>query len=300
MGRSVRSGACSMAVIVIAVFVAVIPYAGRARAGDDQAGDALEDFSGSNLISPFFSIAPDLFSTGKVSGANVCITNSNRGSTANLAGGDKFILAFEPEFGFVTGLKSFVTVNSAVLIPTDFQASVVSNQVLFSYVGPTKPFPAGDSFCVEISLVPSASIGSGTVQFIGPQDATRYLCSLPAYTTLSMVDFATGPNGPTGPTGATGPTGPKGGPAGPTGPTGPRGATGPAGAQGPQGPAVHTSSVCSSGFSGGAADCSCSGKTISKVRAYVANGCTVSSDTGSCSASGFSKAHYGSCCVCSP
>ena len=82
---------------------------------------------------------------------------------------------------------------------------------------------------------------------------------------------------------------------------GPRGATRTrrrAGASGS--PAVHTSSVCSSGFSGGAADCSCSGKTISKVRAYVANGCTVSSDTGSCSASGFSKAHYGSCCVCSP
>jgi hypothetical protein len=100
---------------------------------------------------------------------------------------------------------------------------------------------------------------------------------------------ATGPPGPTGPQGPSGPQAPPG-PQGPQGPPGSPGGPGPQGPQGPPGPAVRTFAVCS--LSG----CGCGGgTTVSAARPS----CTVTSDTGSCSASGADN-FRDACCVCRP
>jgi hypothetical protein len=93
------------------------------------------------------------------------------------------------------------------------------------------------------------------------------------------------------------------------GPAGPPGDAGPPGVAGPPGPAVHTSAVCLShsvpNSQGGTnpVECSCSAHTVSKIAPVGSGGCTVTSDTGSCSGVGNSinlARDEGSCCVCSP
>ena len=75
--------------------------------------------------------------------------------------------------------------------------------------------------------------------------------------------------------------------------TGPQGPQGPAG---PPGPATHTSAVC---VGPGGSQCSCSNKTIS----FALSDCTVTSDTGTCTATSSGtpgNIFHGSCCVCAP
>jgi hypothetical protein len=128
----------------------------------------------------------------------------------------------------------------------------------------------------EIEVFGGIRFGDGTVQttaqLAGPAGPTG-----PA-----------GPQGPQGPTGAQGPQGPGG-----TGPAGPQGQQGPPGPTGPVGPAKHTSAVCVEGTSGSRTYCTCgSGTQVG----FAGSPCTVTSDTGSCSA----VSNYGSCCVCAP
>jgi hypothetical protein len=71
---------------------------------------------------------------------------------------------------------------------------------------------------------------------------------------------------------------------------------------GPQGPTVSTSAVCVTASSTHNGDCNCSGgRMVSKVTTTGNYGqCTVTSDTGSCTAYGYLTFYYGSCCVCAP
>jgi hypothetical protein len=62
-------------------------------------------------------------------------------------------------------------------------------------------------------------------------------------------------------------------------------------------PAVHTSAVCSNASISANGDCSCTGTYVSHVRTNTS--CTVTSDTGTCTATG-SPAHYAECCICKP
>lgn len=116
-----------------------------------------------------------------------------------------------------------------------------------------------------------------------------------------------GPMGPAGPAGTAGVTGPQG----PEGPAGPAGVQGPAGPQGAPGPSLHTSAVClqTAGtypISGGV--CNCGVRVLSQQITNDGN-CSVTSETGSCSANGsrvtcspgvgcFGFDRVGSCCVC--
>jgi len=78
---------------------------------------------------------------------------------------------------------------------------------------------------------------------------------------------------------------------------GPQGAQGLVGPPGPPGPPTHTSSVCVGG--GSPQQCSCSNRTVS----FVFSPCTVTSDTGTCSATSSGipgNVQHGSCCVCAP
>jgi len=113
---------------------------------------------------------------------------------------------------------------------------------------------------------------------------------------------ATGPQGPVGPAGATGPQGAVG-PAGPTGARGPTGPTGPTGPRGPTGPAVHTTAACADGAynTGSGTPCvSVCGAT--QIVAAQWGNCSVTADTGSCSAINVTgpPAMFGLCCVCRP
>jgi hypothetical protein len=127
--------------------------------------------------------------------------------------------------------------------------------------------------------------------------------SLVLESTNCDTSSGTCPAGPKGDTGPAGLAGPKGDP-GPAGQPGAKGDIGPAGSIGPAGLAVKTVAVCASA-SGGVSpvqgNCSCSVKTISSQQSV--GGCTVTSDTGSCTASGFTQnggVYPGACCVCAP
>ncbi len=149
------------------------------------------------------------------SGASLCITNGNSKSTTNLQKGDKFTLLFDSNCGTVASLVNTVLVNSATLLPQDFNASL-PQQGHDQLRGASKQFAPGESFCVEISLDAANTIGSGRIQFTGPSNTTRFNAVQPIYTTISMVDFPTGPPGPQGEPGEPGlqgPRGPKGTPA---------------------------------------------------------------------------------------
>jgi hypothetical protein len=74
------------------------------------------------------------------------------------------------------------------------------------------------------------------------------------------------------------------------GATGPQGPQGPPGPAGPRGPA-NSVAICAEGPVGGTASCSCHGRLISNQ----AGACSVTSDTGGCSA-----ATNGCCAVCAP
>ena len=75
------------------------------------------------------------------------------------------------------------------------------------------------------------------------------------------------------------------------GAAGAQGAQGQKGDQGPSGPAVHTVSVCANMTGLGNPTCPCTNRTVTRQ----AGACTVTSDTGSCSA-----AQNGCCAVCAP
>ncbi len=90
----------------------------------------------------------------------------------------------------------------------------------------------------------------------------------------------------------------------PTGLQGPAGPTGPQGPAGPAGPAVHTSALCVNNVP---TPSSCGGRCLHGTAAQTSgNPCTVTSDTGSCSATStvppgsIGPPVAGLCCVCVP
>ena len=230
------------------------------------------DDANNSQITPVVTVAPNLFAAGQVSNTFVCISNGNPSSTKSIRTGDLFKLTFDPSIGVVTSVASPVLVNSSNLNSADFIVFLgsTSNEIVMSYVGVSKRFMPGDSFCVKVTFTASAVIGSGKVNGEAPSsggDLGVYNKIDPKFTTISIVDFATGPPGvkgdkgdpgPQGPVGAQGPTGQQGpagpmgtpGPQGPTGPTGMQGPTGPMGTQGPQGPAGSAGATGSQGPAG--------------------------------------------------
>jgi hypothetical protein len=99
-----------------------------------------------------------------------------------------------------------------------------------------------------------------------------------------------GPEGPLGPVGPSGPQGPQG-------PFGPRGPQGPPGPQGSPGPAVRTSAVCGQN----PCNVACSGSVRASQMTGPTNGCTSTSETGTCSQAATPEgAPVNFCCVCSP
>lgn len=145
-----------------------------------------------------------------------------------------------------------------------------------------------------MNAVINAKNANLSVNVVGTGTCTIYPNSENAsYVTVFGTSAMIGPRGLAGPMGAIGPRGLTG-------------ATGPRGLQGPQGSPVHSVATCSSasvygglikkGISG---NCSCSGRTISKVTSIST--CSATSDTGRCSATGVtieSDTWEGACCVC--
>src|SRR5215475_13941609 len=223
--------------IVLFVIASCLLTAITARADDDEVN---------SKITPVVTVAPDLFPVGQLSDTFVCISNGNPSSTKLIHDGDVFKLTFDPSIGIVSAVAATVMVNSSNLQTADFSASLGSapNQIVISYVGESKRFMPGDSFCVQLGFTANNAIGSGKITGETPSsrgEQGRYNNVDPKYTTISIVDFATGPPGEKGDKGDKGDTGPQGqvgppGPAGQQGPTGTTGATGEQGPAGPQGP----------------------------------------------------------------
>lgn len=109
------------------------------------------------------------------------------------------------------------------------------------------------------------------------------------------------PDGTVQTTASAGIPGPPG-PPGPVGPIGPRGPEGPRGLQGPPGPPVSTSAVCQDGRTATSPP-SCSTICTRGFIASVLSPCSVTSDTGGCSAQSITTGlgtFQGRCCVCEP
>jgi hypothetical protein len=229
--------------IILFVLASCLFRAIPARADDDEVN---------SQITPVVTVAPNLFPVGQLSDTFVCVSNGNPSSTRFIQDGDVFKLTFDPSIGVVTTVAAQILVNSTNLQAADFSVSLGSapNQIVISYIGASKRFMPGDSFCVKVSFTANNAIGSGKITCESSSsggEQGRYNNVDPKYTTISIVDFATGPpglkgdkgdKGDTGPQGQVGPPGPTGpqGPAGAQGPSGPTGATGEQGPAGPQGP----------------------------------------------------------------
>lgn len=202
---------------------------------------ARADDGNNSQITPVVTVAPNLFAVGQVSNTFVCISNGNPSSTKSIQTGDVFHLTFDASLGVVTSVAAPALVNSSNLNAADFIVNLgpAPNQIALSYVGTSKRFMPGDSICVKVTFTASNLIGSGKVTGEAPPDEGVYNQIDPKFTTISIVDFATGPPGVKGDKGDKGDTGPQGppGPIGPQGPTGLPGPTGPIGPQGVQGPA---------------------------------------------------------------
>ncbi|HKQ80518.1 MAG TPA: tail fiber domain-containing protein [Blastocatellia bacterium] len=192
--------------IVLFVITSCLVTAVPARAFDDEA---------KSQIIPVVTVAPNLFLAGQPSDTFVCVSNGNPSSTKFIQAGDVFKLTFDPSIGAVATVVSAVMVNSSNLQAADFSASLGSepNQIVISYIGESKRFMPGDSFCVKVNFTANNAIGSGKIT--GDASASggepgRYNDVDPKYTTISIVDFATGPPGMKGDKGEKGDTGPQG------------------------------------------------------------------------------------------
>ncbi|MGA3117628.1 MAG: hypothetical protein ABSF90_24725 [Syntrophobacteraceae bacterium] len=117
-----------------------------------------------NLIDPEFSIT--LLEKDQSSGLRLCIVNKNPSSTSFLRTGDIFKIIFPPESGQIRLIPNSVAVNSSTLSPTDFQATVNSDQIHLTYIGYDKKFPSWDSCCFDVTLYSFNGSKSGYVQFI--------------------------------------------------------------------------------------------------------------------------------------
>lgn len=192
--------------IILFVLTSYLFPAIPARADEDEA---------KSQITPVITVSPNLFPVGQLSDAFVCVSNGNPSSTKFIQGGDVFKLTFDPSIGVVSTVAAAVMVNSSNLQAADFSASLGSapNQIVISYVGESKRFIPGDSFCVKLSFTANNAIGSGKITGEEPSSGGehgRYNNVDPKYTTISIVDFATGPPGMKGDKGDKGDTGPQG------------------------------------------------------------------------------------------
>ncbi len=194
------------------------------------------DEDSNTKITPVITVTPNLISGARTSSTFVCVTNGNPSSTKTMRQGDSFTLTFDSSIGTLASFEPVVMVNSAILGPADFlvTSGTTTNQIVINYMGTTKRFAPGDSFCVKVTVAASNMIGSGKVNCDVPSaqgEDGRYNDAILKYTTVSVVDFPTGPEGPQGSQGIPGNTGATGaqGPAGPQGPSGEAGPPGPAG-----------------------------------------------------------------------
>ena len=190
------------------------------------------DETGNQNITPIVTITPNLFKVGTTSSAFICITNGNANSGRTIQTGDSFALTVDASIGTLTSFDPAIMVNSATLTAADFLAASgnASNKIVINYVGPAKVFAPGDSFCMKITVAANSVIGSGKVNCeVQPAKGLdrRYNDLVLKYTTISVVDFATGPQGDKGDKGDQGDKGDKGD-------KGDQGAQGPSGISGHQ------------------------------------------------------------------
>jgi len=154
-----------------------------------------------------FSITPNLFSAGQQASAFLSISSTGVPLPAALQTGDKFYFGISPSIGTVTSFVTPVVVNSSTLMPGDFSVAFGSsdNQIVITYNSAGKTFGYGDSICVRVNFTASAQAGSGDITF--QSRFTHVVNGIGPFTSVTIVNFATGPAGPQG---AQGPQGPQG------------------------------------------------------------------------------------------
>src|SRR5258707_528726 len=175
-----------------------------------------------NRITLACDLAPNAIQVGQTAGVSLTCVNANAASTASIQPGDIFVFQFDLGDGRIARLGTQVFVNSASLASLDFALGFGSDSsaVTVTYSGPAKPFPPGDSFSLEATVVSPTTVRGGKVVYQAPAGAA-YNSPSPAFSTLSSTTF---PFGTPGPTGAQGPQGPLA----PLVPQGPQGDPGPA------------------------------------------------------------------------
>jgi hypothetical protein len=175
-----------------------------------------------------YTVAPSVFQIGQTPNVLLSLTNQNPNAIQQLQPGDVFTFTLAIPTGAFTAVSVSAVVNSSSFQQVNFYTSMGPNpnQVQITYLGPSVPFPVGDTIGVVTSVI-SSQVGAGAVTLQVPADRYTAAPSLPL--NISAVDFPIASPGPPGPAGPFGPIGPQG-TAGPEGPQGVTGPLGPAGA----------------------------------------------------------------------
>ncbi|HMF08727.1 MAG TPA: hypothetical protein VKJ00_06290, partial [Thermoanaerobaculia bacterium] len=195
------------------------------------------------------SIHPNVLAPNTSSTALLTISNVDGQKPVAFEPGDTFTLTLDPDTETIVGVDQTVVVNSASILPADFQVTGPSStEILITYQGAPKNFMPGDTFAVSTTLHTRPAPASGTIAF----DHTTVIAWVPYAIENGAGGGTGGSQGPTGPQGPQGATGPKGsnGATGATGPTGSAGATGTTGATGATGSTGATGITGSTGATG--------------------------------------------------
>jgi len=153
------------------------------------------DVLGQTSASVAFSVTPNLFAAGQAASAVLSVSSTGIPS-AVLQPGDTFSFTLSPSIGTLPSVVPPVMVNSSALVATDFAVAVGpgGRQVVITYSNSFgKTFAYGDAVSVKINFTASAQTGSGYISF--NSRFTRVVNGLSPYTTVSIVNFGTGPAG---------------------------------------------------------------------------------------------------------
>jgi YVTN family beta-propeller protein len=157
-----------------------------------------------------YGVTPNIFTAGQPASAVLSVSSTAVPSPL-LHAGDSFEFIFSPAVGALSSVVTPVMVSSTTLAAADFTAALASanTRVVVTYTNAAvKTFGYGDVVSVKVNLTANAQTGSGDISF--NSKFTRPINGMLPFTTVTIVNFGTGPAGAAGPPGPPGPAGPAG------------------------------------------------------------------------------------------
>src|SRR6266550_1508007 len=155
------------------------------------AASAQTDSQTSKIV-PAYSVAPSVFQIGQTPNVLLSLTNQNPSAVEQLQPGDVFTFTLGVPGAAFSGADASAVVNSSSFLQSDFSIWMGPgpNQVQITYLGPSAPFPVGDTIAVKTTVI-SSRVGAGTLSLQAPAD--RYVAAQSPPLNISSVDFPVAP-----------------------------------------------------------------------------------------------------------